>query len=177
MLEFKKDGISSDKPFENLPVGTILMFDGENWEDNITLPGWFLCNGNNGTPNLIDKFVRVGNTSGNEGGKKIVTLAEANMPSHYHNVSKVTMNTGNQNANHTHGYNLYHGVHYTSTSWKTGCTATGAGSAGTTVTGNQQANHGHSVTFPSKDTNSKGSGTGFDITPEYYSLIFIKKTQ
>ncbi len=174
MLEFKKDGIISNKPFENLPIGTILMYDGESWENDVTLPGWFMCDGSNQTPDLRKRFVTMDEEE-KTGGKKIITLAEANMPSHYHNVSKVTMNTGNQNANHAHAVNLYHGVHYLSSSWKTGCTQTVAGSAGTAVTSNQQTNHGHSVTFPSKNTNSKGSGTGFDITPEYYSLIFIKK--
>jgi len=47
-----------------LPIGTVLMFNGA----NITLPGWYKCDGNNGTPNLVDKFIRSEAASGNTGG-------------------------------------------------------------------------------------------------------------
>ena len=28
---------------ESLPVGTILMYDGSGWQDNVTLKGWYAC--------------------------------------------------------------------------------------------------------------------------------------
>ncbi len=37
----------------NLPIGAIIL-----WENDAIPTGWALCDGNNGTPNLIDKFVR-----------------------------------------------------------------------------------------------------------------------
>ena len=36
----------------DIPIGTIIMFSGEHIPD-----GWFLCDGNNNTPNLINKFI------------------------------------------------------------------------------------------------------------------------
>ncbi|MDR1997692.1 MAG: hypothetical protein LBQ83_05155, partial [Candidatus Margulisbacteria bacterium] len=45
-----------------LPVGTILMYNGSGWVNNSTLPGWYKCDGSNGTPNLVNKFVRGGAT-------------------------------------------------------------------------------------------------------------------
>lgn len=45
-----------------LPTGTIIMFNGT------TIPsGWALCDGNNGTPNLLNKFVVGGQSPGAEG--------------------------------------------------------------------------------------------------------------
>lgn len=59
-------GLSFDKDYKlhaALPSRTIVMFHGE------TVPsGWALCNGENGTPNLLDRFVIGGNT-GNENGQ------------------------------------------------------------------------------------------------------------
>ena len=36
----------------NFPIGTILA-----WENEVIPSGWAVCDGNNGTPNLIDKFI------------------------------------------------------------------------------------------------------------------------
>jgi len=54
------------EPF-SMPIGTILMFSGT-FVNNITIIGWYICDGNNGTVNLINKFVRGGATSGATGG-------------------------------------------------------------------------------------------------------------
>lgn len=51
--------------------------------------GWALCNGQNKTPNLQDRFiVGAGNqyTVGTTGGANEVTLTTAQMPSHRHNI-------------------------------------------------------------------------------------------
>ncbi len=48
-------------------IGFIGMFSGT-WVDNETMLGWYKCDGNNGTVNLVDKFVRGGATSGAMGG-------------------------------------------------------------------------------------------------------------
>ncbi|GAG83487.1 unnamed protein product, partial [marine sediment metagenome] len=52
---------------EFLPIGVIAMWSGA-WEDNVTIPGWYKCDGNNGTVNLVDKFIRGGTASGATGG-------------------------------------------------------------------------------------------------------------
>lgn len=62
--------------------GQIIMFSGDNIPD-----GWALCDGNNGTPNLKDKFIV---STGNDyeinatGGANTVTLDINQMPAHSH---------------------------------------------------------------------------------------------
>ena len=43
------------------------MFSGA-FTNNVTKVGWYKCDGNNGTIDLVDKFVRGGDASGAEGG-------------------------------------------------------------------------------------------------------------
>jgi len=67
-----------------IPVGGIIM-----WSGSIaSIPaGWALCDGNNGTPNLVNRFVMAaGNTYGvgDVGGASNVTLTVANVPPHRH---------------------------------------------------------------------------------------------
>jgi len=59
----------------DVPVGIIMMFSG----DYIPV-GWALCDGNNNTPNLINKFVRGGTVSGATGG-----YTDSTTVSHSHN--------------------------------------------------------------------------------------------
>lgn len=47
-----------------LPIGSIIMFGGKSTD----IPeGWAICDGQNGTPNLIGKFIKASSTSGEEG--------------------------------------------------------------------------------------------------------------
>lgn len=67
-----------------MPIGTILPYVG----DLNKIPhGWVLCDGNNGTPDLRDRFiVGAGNlyTIGNIGGENFHQLTVNEMPSHNH---------------------------------------------------------------------------------------------
>ena len=68
-----------------MPVGSIIMFNGKAEE----IPsGWAICNGENGTPNLIDRFILGSNICGSTGGASQVTLSVAQLPPHKHRVSK-----------------------------------------------------------------------------------------
>lgn len=84
-----------------VPSGTIIMYHG------ISIPiGWVLCDGNNGTPNLIDKFIKGGYQESTpsepqwKNGEYKITIEEKNLPSHSHvsttnyvtNVSTSTVN-------------------------------------------------------------------------------------
>lgn len=76
-------------------TGMILM-----WSGNIdAVPtGWALCNGNNGTPNLVDRFiVGAGNqyAIGNIGGSDTVTLTTAQMPKHSHQYDETNIRATN----------------------------------------------------------------------------------
>ena len=67
-----------------IPVGGIIMWSGS----TASIPtGWALCNGANGTPNLLDRFI-VGAGSGYgvgaTGGANSIALTESEIPSHRH---------------------------------------------------------------------------------------------
>ena len=49
-----------------LPIGSIIMFNGA--ASNIP-EGWHICDGTEGTPNLIGSFIKAAATSGETGGK------------------------------------------------------------------------------------------------------------
>lgn len=68
-----------------MPIGSIIMFNGKAEE----IPsGWAICNGENGTPNLIDRFILGSTYAGGIGGKSQVTLTVAQLPPHRHKVLK-----------------------------------------------------------------------------------------
>jgi microcystin-dependent protein len=64
-----------------IPIGGIIMWSGS----TSSIPaGWKICDGNNGTPNLEDRFVvGAGNSYsvGDKDGSTTVTLTESNLPS------------------------------------------------------------------------------------------------
>ena len=123
--------------------------------------GWVLCNGQNSTPDLRDRFViGAGNNfnPGDTGGNNSVTLSEANLPSHQHyvvsnslggqNRTNSNVSANNQVAKGTGAGNLYESYNLAST---------GSG-----------ASAGRS--------SSVGSGTAFDNKPLYHALCYIMKT-
>lgn len=60
-----------------LPVGSIIMFNGLAAD----IPeGWHICDGTDGTPNLIDRFIKANNTAGGTGGSNSITLQSWNIP-------------------------------------------------------------------------------------------------
>ena len=67
-----------------MPVGSIIMFNGKAEE----IPsGWAICNGENGTPNLIDRFILGSTYAGSTGGASQVKLSVSQLPPHRHKVS------------------------------------------------------------------------------------------
>lgn len=71
-----------------LPIGTIIMCNGSSIPD-----GWHICDGTNGTPDLIGKFIKASNTAGTIGGSDSISLLENNIPNHGHTiVSSGTVN-------------------------------------------------------------------------------------
>ena len=155
-----------DSSAGNVPIGSILL-----WSGSIaTIPAnWALCNGNNGTPDLRNRFV-VGAgstyTPGNKGGLDSVTLTAAQMPNHSHSG---TTSTGGA---HTHDASILF--------W-----AGGAG--GSAVVDKRDAasldpawsqsvhvyeGGAHNHTFT---TSAAGSGASHENRPPFYALAYIMR--
>ena len=101
-----------------VPVGGIIMWSGTIAEAE-ALTNWAICDGQNGTPDLRDKFVlgvgssTPGHTStasvDDTGGSNSITLTEGQMPSHNHNITDNGHSHGNgtlavTGGDHNHSY-------------------------------------------------------------------------
>lgn len=78
----------------NAPVGAVIIWSGT--EDSVPV-GWSVCNGDNGTLDLRDKFVLGSGTAhnvGETGGSEEVALTIKQMPSHSHSYTKETFQKG-----------------------------------------------------------------------------------
>ncbi len=151
----------------SLPSGMIVM-----WSGTIAnIPsGWALCDGYNGTPNLLDRFITsVPNAStnpGGTGGANSYSLSAAQLPAHTHTGSGTTSSDGA----HTHtlpGYHLYgNSGPIPFYNWSNNSYAT------STNTTSSDGVHSHTFSFT---TSSTGSGAAIDNRPAYYALAFIMK--
>jgi len=151
-----------------IPVGGIIMWSGS----IVSIPtGWALCNGANGTPNLVDKFI-VGAGSGYAvaatGGS-----ADATLVSHSHTGTTADKNvTGTFNAwNRSFnsfpptGAFSYSGQNYNPSF------AGGGGEANTNRGITMNITHNHDVTI----TSSGSPATNANLPP-YYALAYIMRT-
>jgi hypothetical protein len=145
-----------------IPIGGIINYQDTTATFPLTVGGatWELCNGNNGTPNLIDKFVRGTVTSAQVGtpiplGADSYTLSTAQLPQHDHTIPGLSLDattvvsnlaiTGNTAATtsvaHTH-YNcsgsdgFAYWVGYAGTPPNTSGTQFKYGGSGLTLNGN-----------------------------------------
>jgi microcystin-dependent protein len=91
-------------PYKIMPVGSIILWHGV----LSSIPvGWKLCDGQNGTPDLRDRFViGAGATHewGAQGGEDEITLTEANIPNHTHELDLHTQIDGS----HSHNPEIEH---------------------------------------------------------------------
>jgi hypothetical protein len=71
----------TSEPAYAVPLGGIIMWSGTTVPNN-----YQLCDGTNGTPNLVNRFIMGGNFGdvGKTGGQSSVTLTKDNIPAHTH---------------------------------------------------------------------------------------------
>jgi len=154
--------------FGVVPQGGIIMWSGS-IED---IPsGWALCDGDNDTPNLQNRFiVGAGDSYGvaNTGGADSVTLTLAQMPTHTHDAGNLETSSAGA---HTHTYSdsyLLGGGSFVDS-------ADGGSDkqqSTQTLTTNSAGAHTHEVTGY---TASIGGGQSHENRPPYYALAYIMK--
>lgn len=125
-----------------VPSGMIMIWSGS--VDNIPF-GWALCNGDNGTPNLTDKFVLGAGSSyavGSIGGEEEHILTTEELAAHSHTfANNILVNT----------------------------TATNGFTVG------QATNKEYTRIAAISNTQSAGGGVAHNNMPPYYSLCYIMK--
>jgi len=152
-------------------TGMIMMYTGA------TAPsGWAICNGQNGTPDLRNRFiVGAGNSYnvGVTGGFDSVSLSESQIPSHTHSFSGSSSHShGINDPGHTHTMNFNQG-NIISSGGAFGLKDSGTANRINTNTTGISVNS-QSVTI-SGNTGGTGGGQAHENRPPYYALMFIMK--
>ena len=144
--------------------------------------GWAICNGQNGTPDLRDRFI-VGAGSAyavnNTGGANSVTLSLSQVPSHSHTINNHThsFSATTTGGNHNHQYiDQYVVIDAGYRPWPANNNDCQQRNVNTSGSGS----HSHSISGttgnPSdRGTNSQGGGGSHENRPPYYALMFIMK--
>ena len=131
-----------------MPSGAIIM-----WAKSQITEGWIICDGNNGTPDLRDRFI-VGAGSdyrlNDNGGKEHVQLTEEQMPSHSHGYVDTYPKWSKYNINEVDGAADW--SHKNIIDW-----------------------YGTSNVSHTESSKTKGSGQPHENRPPYYALYYIMK--
>ena len=164
-----------------IPSGFIGLWSGA---ANAIPSGWYLCDGNNGTPNLKGRFV-VGYDNNDSdydvndtGGSKTITLSTSQLPSHNHSDGSLSTNTATLTGSISRISESFGGFGGSASGVfsKVGGLNTGGtpGNPDSNNCGgvNFNGNHSHDVTG---STGSTGSGSSIENRPPYYALCYIMK--
>jgi microcystin-dependent protein len=153
------------------PIGTFITGMIIMWFAKLPPLGWAICNGNNGTPDLRDRFPyfgTVGNPNiGVQGGSSTVTIDTTNLPVHNHTLTNGTANVVSTDAGHNH----------TIAGYKLVGTNNGTGDGSEPVNFNNTGNSFANITsVVSGSTDNTGSGTPLTLpNPPYTVVYFIMK--
>lgn len=182
-----------------IPSGTIVMYNGKS-----DIPeGWVVCDGNNGTPNLVGKFIKavsnpddIGDNSTDLNSSNELIIKEENLPAHNHphspHAHNVTLSENTENSEdldmsstNTFAYNLS----------KTSVVSSITGVEGLDINTedvynnasykeviSSGASHSHNISINSStssetsiESNKIWKNNPIKVEPHSYSLIFIMK--
>ncbi len=152
-----------------LPIGAITMFSG----DLASLPSsWALCNGSNGTPNLVAKFIMGASGQGDlgsEGGTTVSSMpAHTHTATHNHTASSSTIGAHSHTATHDHTATSNstgsHSHTYTSAVDTVDKLDAGGSSYNVAIdpslrTTSSAGAHSHTITVATKSMNTGGDGS------------------
>ena len=178
-IEFGKLGSTVLNAF--VPVGGIIMWNGTIAEAE-ALTNWRICDGQNNTPDLRDKFVMgVGSstpnhtstaTKGETGGANSYTLALNQMPEHKHDVSDSGHSHTITDPGHAHTWSRQDAqIDASYRPWPANnndCVESVVNTSNETtgITGTNDGNANISETL-------KGGNTAIDNRPAYFALCYI----
>ena len=150
-----------------MPIGSIIMFNGLASE----IPeGWNICDGTNGTPNLIGKFIKASSTSGETGGSDEIQLTIDNLPSHTHTFTGNKLSTS-EAGGHTHTFRGKYGLSDNADDRDVIVT----GALTDRITTSENGAHSHTIDMSGSSLGNTGNGNPLKWEPIYYSLIYIMK--
>jgi len=156
------DGADGSDGSSTLPQYCIIMYYGT------TAPnGWAICNGQNGTPDLRNKFIVSTGSSYSlsaQGGENSVSLSTSEMPSHDHDADASVSDPG-------HSHQLKGGVDDSDS--MPARVAPSDQNSNLRTDAMNDATTGISV---SVDIDNEGSGDAHENRPPYFALTFIMKT-
>ena len=139
-----------------IPIGTIIMF---NSSQNIP-DGWCICDGSNGTPNLIGKFIKAGNSltpnKTDLDQNNYLTIKQENLP------------------NHSHG-SLSSDQKFLTSAYLTVGSSGISGTFYSATEGKEIKVETTSRTLNISDSKTTFNNTPIKVEPNAYSLIFIMK--
>lgn len=151
-----------------VPAGVIVLWSGS--EDTIPT-GWTLCNGQNGAPDLRDRFVVGAGASyavDETGGAAGVALSVAQLPAHGHGAGTLS---AQEAGTHTHSY-TYDSVTENGTDFSGSGNRIAGDVSSESATTQSAGAHTHTV---GGTTGVTGSGAEHENRPPYYALCYIMK--
>lgn len=129
--------------------------------------GWAYCDGNNGTPDLRNRYIKgVPDSStdpGATGGSNSLTLTESQMASHDH-----TTGTTDTQGDHTHSMSDFDHGDYSETTTNGNNTVADSSGSATNVYSNGDHGHGWNI-------GSTGNSESIENRPASREMAFIKK--
>jgi len=156
-----------------IPTGVIMLWSGAG--DAIPA-GWALCDGNNGTPNLANRFVMGGDSTYR--GVSSPNVGGPDSHTHLFSYSGTLSGTTNSTGAHSHKMNFQSGHHYSidndpeaSRPYFLYFDSNGTQTGTTTSDGD----HAHTATVPLAINQYTQGSTGSDMKPKYYQLCYIIK--
>lgn len=194
--------VRAGNTYDAMPVGAIIMYDGDGWVDDETIPGWYACTVANAAarpngypiPDLETHFIAgvapedLGATTAERyGGANEITLTEEQLPTHTHSINHDHASVTTSTDTHSHTFVDYFHLENPELrpSWadytRDGIGGTNGYDGGNAVWtydhSTRSDTHSHSVNLPNftGTSGSTGGGEAFDNRPAFYTVIFIRK--